>query len=86
MNKAITNDSKLTQRASLFADGAKGMFMQTYDVYVDGEPIAMSIVVTRESRDKPIVRRFVTDVDAFENLRDAFESIGYSWTREGPTS
>lgn len=55
----ITSETKLTQKAQMFADGEGGSFMQAYELFADGKPTDVGIVVRGRLGKKKILPVYI---------------------------
>lgn len=80
--KTITDNTRLEQRAVMFADGAKGYYEQHYQLFVDGEPIDISMCIKGHSNRNDSIREFYYKGIVFTEMKNAFIYAGYEWARK----
>ncbi len=73
----INKKTEITCRAVCFMDGARGSYSQIYDLFVDGEPLKVGMVVSSKNRRGPVTNTYTANDQSFDNIKDALECAGH---------
>lgn len=73
----ITNETKLTQQSTMFADGANSYFLQTYELSADDKELEITMTVEGNLGKNNTTRSF----NGFDTLKEACEEAGHEWCR-----
>ena len=77
----ITDDTELTQKANMFADGKDGYFMQKYSIFADGNDTGVTMLVTGNMGKNNTKSIFGANGNDYDKVKDALEAAGHKWER-----
>ena len=78
----ITNDTKLTRKATTFIDGAKGYFEQHYTVLINDKDSGIFMIVVGNQGKNNTQRSFIFKGQGYDEMKDVFEAAGHKWARK----